>query len=134
MTKNQSIFSDKDRKILDATSKSTWVPPDPTELILPYIEDDSVDGETEIDKRRRKSREVYSGYSNLESDCKDMRNRIAERCKNVKVTISEQKNKAVYDAASRLFRREVKEITFEMYMQVVHALEQLGKEGVPKVI
>jgi hypothetical protein len=133
-TNRQGIFSDKDRKVLDATSKSTWIPPDPVDLIIPYLENKSIEDESDTDKRRRKTREVYEGYANLESDCREMRDKIAERCKNIKIMISEDKNKVVFDAASRLFRREVKEITFEMYMQIVHGIEQLGKNSIPRII
>ena len=122
-TERQGFFSDKDRKILDAVSKSTWVPEEPAELILPYIEKDDIEGESELDKRRRKSHEVYDGYISLEAQCKQIREDIAKRCQTVSVKIDPDKNFEVLQAARRLFRRDVKEINFE---KIKEEYEKLG--------
>lgn len=128
-------FSERDRNILEATSESTWVPPNPRDLLLPYIEkEDTVQGETELERRQRKTIEVMDGYNKIIQDCQEARAKIVERCKNVSVPIDEINNPAVLEAVRRLFRKDAKEITFDMYVQVVHALAEVGNDEVPRLI
>lgn len=124
-------FSDYDRKLLEATSKSTWTPPDPIGLILPYIDTTEIEGETDLEKRHRKSKEVLKGYQRLEAKCKELREEITERCKDVSIPVDPKKDRRVLEAARRIFKRDVREITFEMYKQLVHSMAEIGNKVVP---
>lgn len=132
MTVNKSeLLSAKDKKLLSATSKSTWVPPDPVDLITPFSRQDQVEGETDLERRRRKAQEVLEGYQKLEAKCKEAREELSKKCKDVVVEIDPEKNRDVLVAARRLFKRDVREITFEMYQQLVHTMAEMGNDLVP---
>lgn len=124
-------FSEKDRQLLEATSKSTWTPEDPRSLLLPYMQEEEPTEETDLEKRLRKSQEVLGGYQRLEAKCKETLSEITERCKKVSIPIDQKKDRAVLDAARRIFKRDVEEITFEMYKQLVHAIAEDGNNVVP---
>ena len=124
-------FSERDRQLLAATSKSTWTPPDPINLIVPFMKEDEVEGEPDLAKRLRKSREVLEGYQRLEAKCKELREELDERCKNVSVPVDPKKDRRILEAARRLFGRDVREITFEMYKNLVHRMAEMGNQVVP---
>lgn len=132
MDKRTKYFSDEDRRLIEATSKSTWTPPNPINLILPYMPEDDIEGEGDLEKRLRKSREVLEGYQRLEARCKEIREDLSERCKNVSITVDPEKDRRVLEAARRIFRRDVKEITFEMYKELVHRYAEMGNKVVPE--
>ena len=125
-------FSDFDRKLIEATSKATWTPPNPRSLILPFLPEEEEEGETDLEKRLRKSQEVLTGYQRLEAKCKEIRAEISERCKDISIPIDPKKDKAVLDAARRIFKRDVREVTFEMYKQLVHSMAEMGNNVVPE--
>lgn len=132
MTSEKSrLLTEKDRRLLSATSKSTWTPPDPMELILPFRREDEIKGETDLEKRRRKAREVLEGYQRLEAECKEAREELSRRCKDVVIGIDPSRNRDVLIAARRIFKRDVTEITFEMYKQLVHTMAEVGNDLVP---
>lgn len=132
MTSEKSrLLTEKDRRLLNATSESTWTPPDPMELVLPYTKEDEIEGETDLEKRRRKASEVLEGYQRLEAKCKEARQELSKRCKDVVIKISPERNRDVLTAARRLFKRDVREITFEMYKQLVHTMAEVGNDLVP---
>jgi len=130
-TKKSRLLTDKDRRLLAATSKSTWAPPDPIDLIVPFSRKDEVEEETDLEKRRRKSREVLEGYQRLEARCKEAREELSKKCKNVSVEIDPEVNRDILVAARRIFKRDVREITFEMYKQLVHTMAEVGNDLVP---
>lgn len=125
-------FSEQDRKLLEATSKSTWTPPEPRNLILPFMPEDEKTEETDLERRYRKSVEVLEGYQRLEAKCKEIREEITERCKDISITIDPKKDKRILEAARRLFKRNVKEITFAMYKELVHSMANMGNKMVPE--
>ena len=125
-------FSENDRKLMEATSKSTWTPPDPIKLILPYMPEEENKDEPDLVKRLRKSREVLDGYQRLEAKCKELREEITERCKDVSISIDPKKDRRILECARRLFKSDVREITFEMYKEVVHAMAEAGNNIVPE--
>lgn len=125
-------FSDNDRRLLEATSKSTWTPPDPAKLIEQYLPGSEEETESDLEKRLRKSREVLEGYQRLEAKCKEIREQLDERCKNVSVSIDPKKDIRVLEAARRIFKRDVREITFEMYKEIVHRMAETGNQVVPE--
>ena len=127
----QKFFSDKDRRLLEMTSKSTWTPPNPSELILPYLEKDAVEGETDLEKRLRKSQEVLDGYAEVIKKCDALCKELEAKCKNVSVPIDPEKDIRVLEAARRVFKRDISEITFDMYREVIKKMAAENNSGVP---
>jgi hypothetical protein len=127
----QKFFSDKDRRLLEMTSKSTWTPPNPSELILPYLEKDAVEGETDLEKRLRKSQEVLDGYAEVIKKCDALCKELETKCKNVSVPIDPEKDIRVLEAARRVFKRDISEITFDMYREVIKKMAAENNSGVP---
>lgn len=125
-------FSEQDRKLLEATSKSTWTPPEPRKLILPFMPEDEETEETDLEKRYRKATEVLEGYQRLEARCKELRAEISERCKDISIPIDPKKDRRILEAARRVFQRDVQEITFDMYKQLVHSIAKMGNDVVPE--
>jgi hypothetical protein len=125
-------FPKQDRMMLELNSKSDWIPPDPAALVLPYIEKDSPEEESDIDKRLKKTQQVIDGYSKIVEQCKTIREEINQKCAGVKVTINST-NEEVLLAASRFFKRKVTEITFDMYKEAVHAMAAETNNNVPNI-
>ena len=123
-------FPEHDRMMLRLRSESDWIPPDGINLVLPYLEKESLENESDIDKRRRKAQQVMEGYQKIIDQCNEMRVEIEERCKDVAITIPENQP-AVIDAVRRLFRIDTKEITFDMYKQVVKKMAEIGNQDLP---
>lgn len=126
-------FPEQDRLMLELNSKSEWVPPDPAKLISPYIEKEIPGQESDLEKRLRKTKEVIDGYGKIIEQCRTIRAQLDARCSTVKITIDPIKNKSVLDAARRFFKRDVKEITYDMYKEVVHAMAAATNENTPHV-
>lgn len=124
-------FPDQDRALLELTSKTDWVPPDPADLIAPYMEKMTEEEKKDSDSRLYKARQVMDGYGKIIERCAELKADIEEKCKDVKVTLDPSQNKDVLDAARRFFRRDVQEITFEMYKTVVHAIANSANENTP---
>jgi len=129
----QGMFSDKDRALLEATSKSTWTPPNPVDLIIPYLEKDGIEGESDLDKRRRKAKEVMDGYAEVITKCQNLRKFLDEKCADVIVPLDPKKDLRVIESARRVFKRDVSEITFDMYKQIVFLMAKTGNDGVPTI-
>jgi hypothetical protein len=126
------FFSEHDRRLLEATSKSTWAPPEPRKLIEPFLPEEEKTEETDLERRLRKSIEVLEGYQRLEARCRELRAEISERCKDVAIPIDPKKDRAILLAARRIFKRDVREITFEMYKEIVHGMAKMGNNLVPE--
>lgn len=131
-TDNRSELPPRDKRLLELTSKVDWLPPSPASLIIPYLEKKTPIEEGDIDVRRRKAKEVLEGYAKIIETCRELRAMIEERCKNVRIPLDPSKDKSVIEAARRLFRRDVAEITFEMYKQAVHAASDISNKDIPK--
>lgn len=121
-----------DLEALDATSSVKWVPKDPRELLLPYLPKEEELEESDIDKRRRKSKEVYDGYTELEEECATLKQEIENQCKNAKVTINPAVELNVMSAIQRTFGTDGKEITFEMYKKALEQLHEISNSNIPK--
>lgn len=125
-------FPEQDRLMLELQSKSEWVPPDPTKLIAPFISKST--GETsEKESRKLKAQNVIDNYGKIIEECETMRAKIEEKCKNVVVPLDPDNDIRVIEAAGRLFRREVNEITFEMYKEAIERLAKISNDGTPSI-
>jgi hypothetical protein len=136
MSHDRKRFSDQDRTILEGESQVTWLPPDPQELILPYIQTiDQVDRGS-IEDRKRKAKEVMDGYGNLIEVCKRMEDEISEQCKNVVIGLDPKEHFRVREAIGRVFGIDPDDangITFDMYKRIIHAFMKRGDRNIPKL-
>lgn len=122
----------EDLESLDATSSVKWVPKEPRELLLPYLPKEEELEESDIDKRRRKSKEVYDGYTELENQCSTLKQEIENQCKNAKVKVNPAVQLNVTTAIQRTFGTNGKEITFEMYKKALEKLHEISNANLPK--
>jgi len=126
----KNLLTPDDRDIINATSGSSWIPKKPREVLLPYVSEEEIKNEEqdELDKRREKAEEVYSGYTDIIKQCKALETTIEERCKNVSASLSSS-DKSVKDAMKRVFGTgEKTEITFEQYKACVKALAAINND------
>ena len=69
----KDMLSPRDKNTLDATTGSTWVPNDPAEVLLPYIDESTqVPEDNSVEDRRKKAQEVYDGYGQIINECQQM--------------------------------------------------------------
>lgn len=126
-------LSELDRSLLESDSSIKWIPPNPEELLLPYVDQTQLTDEekTDLEKRRAKGKEVYEQYSNIISECKELENQISDRCKKVSVEIKDRNQLNVLEALGRVFGFGVNKITFDMYKQCIQELEKINQNNVP---
>jgi hypothetical protein len=129
---NRRDLPPKDKRLLELTSQVDWLPPDPSDLITPYLEKRVPDEEGDMEQRRRKAQEVMEGYAKIIETCRELRAMIEERCNDVRLPLDPVQDKGIIDAARRLFKRDVTEITFEMYKQAVHAAGDISNANLPR--
>ena len=133
MAKKNNPLSSKDKGIMSAGGQENWIPPDPAELLLPYIEQAPKEELDTIEKKRAKAKEVYEGYGDVIEKCKELRANITQRCKKVVIPLTEQQHKGVLTALRRIFGFiDVSEITFDMYKIVVEEMQKLNNKTIPK--
>lgn len=125
-------FPEQDRMMLELQSRSEWVPPDPTKLIAPFLSKTSEEV-SDKESRKRKAQQVVDGYGKIIEECETMRTKIEEKCKNVVVPLDPDNDIRVIEAAGRLFKREVNEITFKMYKEAIERLAKISNDGVPSL-
>lgn len=129
----QDLLKPRDRDILDAQAGTSWVPPDPRELILPYIEEDTEVDRSSVEFRRKKAREVYNGYGKIIEECKELEAEIEGQSKNVKVKLDPTKHLRVVEAVQRVFPgSDGVTVTFDMYKKCIQALAKTGSDNIPK--
>ena len=133
MAKNNPL-SPKDRQVLSAKAGTQWIPPEPAEVLLPYIEKRPTDIERDsIEFRRAKAKQVYDDYGQIIEDCKKLEDDLSARCKDVKITLNPAEHLNVINALRRVFGfSDLTEITFEMYKTVVQELARLQNSSIPK--
>lgn len=124
-------FPEQDRLMLELQSKSEWVPPEPAALVAPYLEKKPIEEVQTVEARREKAHQVLRDYAKLIEECETTRAKIEAKCKNVVVSLDPENDARVIEAASRLFKREVTEITFEMYKEAIERLAKISNEGTP---
>jgi len=126
-------FPEQDRLMLELNSKSDWIPPDPAALVSPYLEKNGLGKDTPIEKRRAKAQEVMDGYGKIIEECQVMRADLEKKCKNVVIPLDPDVDIRVIEAGSRLFRRKITEITFEMYKEAIERLAKISNNATPKL-
>jgi hypothetical protein len=128
----KTILNPRDRFALDATSGTSWVPKEPREVLLPYIEKGPDQTRDELDTRRAKAKEIYDGYGEIAERAKELRDEIADRCKNVTVTLNPSIHGAVIAAVKRVFGTDGRQITFQMYQKAITEMSALANSNIPK--
>lgn len=131
--KNKKPLNFDDLFTLDAKSTVNWQPKDPRELLLPYLSNEQIIAETDIDKRRKKGKEVYDGYNQLEQKCNLLKQEIENNCKNVEVSLSSSNQLDVISAVQRTFGTDGNKITFEMYKKALEKLHEIADQNIAKV-
>ena len=129
----KEILNPRDARILDAKIQDNWTPKEPRELLLPYMGEKPVEEESDIETRRAKAKEVYDGYGEIINKTQELRQQIADTCKDVTITLNPSTELRVMDAVKRVFGTDGKQITFKMYQEAVHKLAELGTESIPKL-
>lgn len=124
-----------DRRILDASDTTNWIPDEPQELILPYIEQAPEDQDrTSAEARREKAQEVYDKYGAVIETCQRLEDEITERCKEVRIPLNPQEHANTIAALKRTFGiSDATEITFDMYKLVVHAIAAMSNQSLPQI-
>jgi len=120
---------------INAEPGISWVPKDPQEVLLPYIEEQKAElGSTE--DRRERAKKVIEGYTKIINKCKNLEAEIEQRCKNVSVPLTRSQHLNIIEAVSRVFgidEDQITSITFEMYKICVQKLAAISNAGVPKL-
>ena len=83
--------------------------------------------------RLEKAQRAVDGYSKVIEQCKILKAAIDAKCADVKIPIDPQKDLRVLEAARRVFKRDVKEITYEMYKQAVQEMALITNDQIPKI-
>ena len=121
-----------DRKILDDTPGVSWIPKDPRDLILPYLEEVEEDPDKDsLESRRKKAKEVYDGYGKIIEQCKELEDEIEKQSKNVTVKLNPSNNLRIMEAVRRTFGTDGTKITFQMYKTCVQALGEISGQNIP---
>jgi hypothetical protein len=130
----QKKFSPIDRDTLERTSGVGWVPREPSDLLLPYMEKEGEEETTGVETRREKAKEIVAKYEEIQEKCKRIEDEISNRCKDVKVVLDKKDNLRAIEACERLFGRQgIKEITFEMYKAAVQAMTARANTATPEI-
>lgn len=119
---------------INAEPGISWVPKNPQEVLLPYIEQQKAElGSTE--DRRERAKKVMEGYTKIINKCKSLESEIEQRCKNVSVPLTRSRHLNIIEAISRVFgidEEQITSITFEMYKVCIQKLAAISNAGVPK--
>lgn len=129
----KDVLSPRDKGILDATTGSSWVPNQPADVLLPYV-DESVQEpeENSVEDRRKKAQKIYDDYGKLIKTCQNTREQIANRCKHVTVDLKGDNNLAIMEAVRRVFGTDGTKITFQMYQRCIDELAKRSNNSIPK--
>ena len=134
MTDLKKMLSPDDMDIFNANTTTNWVPKEPLDVLLPYMEETPPEEKNDLEKRRDKAKKVMEEYGKLIDESKQIEDQVSERCKNVKVVLDRRKHHRVIQAIARIFQipeSEATEITFEMYKTCVQRLDALTDERIP---
>ena len=128
------MLDPNDIGILSETGDISWVPKEPRELLVPYVDQEAADKEkSSIEKRRDKAKKVVDEYTKIINNCKLAEAVIEERCKDVKIPLNRAQHLRVMESLARIFGLgEVQEITFEMYKICIKELAKFANNtGAP---
>jgi len=125
-------LSSFDRSFLQRDANVNWIPKDPAELVLPYMEREGPEEKSGIEIRRERAKEVVQKYKEIAEKCKEIEDELSQRCKDVKVSIKGPGFLRIREACNRTFGRDdIEEITFEMYKAVVEATADESEAATP---
>jgi len=130
--RKQGQFSARDRELLGLEPGATWIPKDPIDLILPYMEKEPNEEETDLEARRKVAAQVVDAYGDIIRRCEEIEEEISVQAKDVTIPLSPDTHYSVQVACERVFgipAEEVTEITFEMYKAVVQAMAEVSDPG-----
>jgi len=130
MTDLSKLLTPDDRQILNATGANNWVPPNPREILVPYMGDEEPkEGKQDIETRREKAKKVIDEYSKIIEECKRLEAQIEDRCKDVVVDITDPNLYPVRKAMARVFGPgDHKKITFQQYKICVQELAKVSSK------
>lgn len=132
MGKTNNPLSPKDFNIMNGGGRENWIPPDPAEVLRPYIEKEPKEDLSDLETRRKKANQVFDDYGEIEERCKALKEQIAGRCKAVKITLNPARHSRVLTALRRVFGfTDITEITFDMYRIAVEEMQRLNNESIP---
>lgn len=130
-----AMLNPRDRRIIDDSPATNWVPREPRELLLPYMNrDTSAVDRTSVEFRRQKAKEVYDGYGKIIEKCKQMEDEIEAQCKNCTITLVPDKHLRIMEAVKRVFGTDGTQVTFAMYKAAVQAFSALSKQNIPNPV
>jgi hypothetical protein len=125
------LLKPDDLETLYGGKPTSWVPKNPSDLLLPYISEKQEEDGSSIESRRNKAIKVIEGYETLATNCKKLEEQIEQRCKDATVSLNPAKHLNVIEAIGRLFGIETTEITFEMYKQCINKLAEMNNNNIP---
>lgn len=129
MTDLKKMLNPDDRDIINATGGTNWVPKEPRKVLLPYKVETSVEEVLDVDKRRKKSKDVVDGYNVLGNECRRLEAKIEQQCKDVKITLNRAEHLRVMEAMGRVFGQGLlTEVTFEHYKLCVKEFAKLNNQ------
>lgn len=131
MSDTRSPLNPRDIAILNAQSGQNWIPKDPVDLVLPYMQKDKEDLSV-ADAKLAKAKRIMEGYEKLEEKSLDLCAIIEDKCKNVVVTLDPSNRLSVMEAVRRAFGTEGNQITFEMYKMAIKKFTEIANNNIPK--
>jgi len=127
-----AMLNPRDRRIIDDSPATNWIPKDPRDLLLPFINEDTTPTDrASVEFRRKKAKEVYDGYGEIIQRCTQMEEEIEAQCKNVVVTLIPSKHLRIMEAIKRVFGTDGTKMTFAMYKAAVRAFSEISKKNIP---
>jgi len=128
----KKILNPDDIQAIEATDDTNWIPKDPAEVILPYLEEASREIDpNNVEERIEWTKEVVDKYQELINQCKELEAQIESRCQAVKVPINRSIDMRLLEAMGRVFGFETEEITFEQYKICIQELALLNNNTIP---
>jgi len=131
MSDTRSPLNPRDISILNAQSGQSWIPKDPVDLVLPYIQKEKEDM-TQTEAKIAKAKRIMDGYKKLEEKSLDLCAIIEDKCKNVVVKLKPADRLSVMEAVRRVFGTEGDQITFEMYKMAIKKFTDISNNNIPK--
>jgi len=129
----QKLLTPRDRSILDAQAGTSWVPKEPRELLLPYVDStDKIIDRTSTEGRLQKAKEVYDNYGKIIEECRELEDEIEYQCNTVSITLDPSNNLQVIEAVRRVFGTDGRQITFDMYKKCIKALADSNNKKIPR--
>jgi len=126
----KKTLNPNDMDVLSASGETSWIPKEPSKILLPYKTETTSDDALNVNKRRQKAKEVVDGYNVLGEECRRLEAEIEEKCKDVKITLNKSEHLNVIAALRRVFPNQPSktEITFEEYKICIQELAKINNQ------